>query len=141
QLQALRIDGARWPFDHNRHAIGDAVTMRKLPAVRRLALAVIVASVCVLAKAGPASAQTPFYAGAHLSAHSLSPLDQGNVGFGVRGGYEAYPPFISLEAEMNFLPWSSKGSFGETQGFFGLRFGKKIGNWGGYIRVRPGFTH
>ena len=115
--------------------------MRKSKIVFRPALVAAIAAACLLATARPAHAQTPFYVGAHLSAHGLSQPDQGNVGFGLRGGYEAYLPFISLEAELNFLPWSSGGSFGETQGFFGLKFGKKIGRWGGFFRVRPGFTH
>jgi hypothetical protein len=114
--------------------------MRKFPLCR-LALAAAIVSVCLFATAKSTHAQTPFYAGAHLSAHGLSQPDQGNVGFGLRGGYEAYLPFISLEAELNFLPWSTGGSFGETQGLFGLKFGKKIGRWGAFFRVRPGFTH
>ena len=109
--------------------------------LRKLAALAVLAAAGLLTTALPVPAQTPFYAGAHLSVHGLPQPDQGNVGFGLRGGYEAYLPFISLEAELNFLPWSSGGSFGETQGFFGLKLGKKIGRWGGFLRVRPGFTH
>ena len=63
------------------------------------------------------------------------------MGYGFRAGYEAYLPFISLESEVNFFPTTSGGDLGETQAFFGLKFGKKIGSWGGFVKVRPGFTH
>ena len=89
----------------------------------------------------PARAQTPFYFGAQLLGHRLPELNQSRLGYGFRGGYNAYLPFISLEAEVNFFPTTSSGNLGETQAFFGLKFGKKIGRWGGFLKLRPGFAH
>jgi hypothetical protein len=106
-----------------------------------LAVAAVIAAACLLTATPSARAQTPFYFGAHLSGHRLSELDQSRLGYGFLGGYEAYLPFISLESEVNFFPTTSGGNLGETQAFFGLKFGKKIGRWGGFVRVRPGFTH
>jgi len=95
----------------------------------------------LLVAAPGARAQTPFYLGAHFGGHRLAEMDQTRVGYGFRLGYEAYLPFISLESEVNFFPTTSSGNLGETQAFFGLKFGKHIGRWGGFLKARPGFTH
>lgn len=113
----------------------------KNAATLRWALAAAVGVACLAAAATPARAQTPFYFGAHISGHRLSALNDSRVGYGFLGGYEAYLPFISLEAEVNFFPTTSGGDLGETQGFFGLKFGKHVGRWGGFLKARPGFTH
>jgi hypothetical protein len=110
-------------------------------ALRRWALALPVAAACLIATARPARAQTPYYIGAHISGHRLSELNDSRVGYGFLGGYDAYLPFISLEAEVNFFPTTSGGDLGETQAFFGLKFGKHVGRWGGFLKARPGFTH
>jgi hypothetical protein len=101
----------------------------------------LVAAVCLIAAAVPARAQTPFYLGAHISGHRLAELNNSRFGYGFLGGYEAYLPFVSVETEVNFFPTTDGGDLGETQAFFGVKFGKKIGRWGGFIKVRPGFTH
>ena len=106
----------------------------------RLAL-VLAAAVCLLGATPQARAQTPFYLGAHMGGHRLAELDESRLGYGFRLGYEAYLPFISLESEVNFFPTTSGGNLGETQAFFGLKFGKHIGRWGGFLKFRPGFTH
>ena len=95
----------------------------------------------LLGAAPHARAQTPFYAGAHFGGHRLAELGQTRVGYGFRLGHEAYLPFISLETEVDFFPTTSGGNLGETQAFFGLKFGKRIGRWGGFLKARPGFTH
>jgi hypothetical protein len=115
--------------------------MKNIAMLYRFSTAAAVASVCLLLAAPPARAQTPFYFGAHLAGHRLAELDQSRIGYGFRAGYEAYLPFISLESEVNFFPTTSGGNLGETQAFFGLKFGKTIGRWGGFIKLRPGFTH
>jgi hypothetical protein len=109
--------------------------------LRRWAIAAVVLGACLAATPLPARAQTPFYFVAHLTGHRLSEMNQSRIGYGFLGGYEAYLPFISLESEVNFFPTRSTGDLGETQAFFGLKFGKKIAGWGGFVRVRPGFTH
>jgi opacity protein-like surface antigen len=103
--------------------------------------AAVVTAACLVTAALPARAQTPFYFGAHISGHRLAELNDSRFGYGFLGGYEAYLPFISLETEVNFFPNSSGGDLGETQAFFGLKFGKHIGRWGGFLKARPGFTH
>jgi hypothetical protein len=109
---------------------------------RLLRMACALALPAFLFIAAPAArAQTPFYVGAHIGGHRLSELDQSRFGYGFRLGYDAYLPFISLEAEVNYFPTTSGGNLGETQGLFGLKFGKKIGRWGGFLKARPGFTH
>ena len=115
--------------------------MTKFLMFRRWAIAAVVAGACLLTAALPARAQSPLYFGAHLTGHRLSELDQSRVGYGFLLGYDAYLPFISLESELNFFPTTSSGDLGETQAFFGLKFGKKIAGWGAFVKVRPGFTH
>ena len=95
----------------------------------------------LLGAAPHARAQTPFYLGAHFGGHRLAEMDQTRVGYGFRLGYQAYLPFISLESEVNFFPTTSGGNLGETQAFFGVKFGKHVGRWGGFLKARPGFTH
>lgn len=73
--------------------------------------------------------------------HRLAEQNQSRLGYGFRAGYHAWAPFVSFEGEVNFFPTSATGNLGETQAFFGLKFGKKIGRWGGFVKVRPGFTH
>jgi opacity protein-like surface antigen len=116
-------------------------TMKSIPLMRRLAVAAAVAAACLVTGAPPACAQTPFYVGAQLLGHRLSEQSQTRLGYGFRAGYDAYLPFISLEGEVNFFPTTSGGDLGETQAFFGLKFGKKIGRWGAFVKLRPGFTH
>jgi hypothetical protein len=117
------------------------MTLKKVQLMRRLAVAALIAAACLLTAALPARAQTPFYFGAQLTGHRLAELNQSRLGYGFRAGYEVYLPFISLESEVNFFPTTSGGDLGETQAFFGLKFGKKIAGWGAFVKVRPGFTH
>jgi hypothetical protein len=107
-----------------------------------LRFACSLAALAWLSGAAPsARAQTPFSIGAHVAGHRLSEQDQSRVGYGFRFTYEAYLPFVSLDSEVNFFPTSSGGDLGETQAFFGLKFGKRIGRWGAFLKARPGFTH
>jgi hypothetical protein len=108
---------------------------------RRIAATVAIAAACLLTSALPARAQTPFYFGGQILGHNISGLSESRFGYGFRGGYDAYLPFISLEGEVNFFPTTSGGNLGETQALFGLKFGKKIGRWGGFVKARPGFVH
>jgi hypothetical protein len=101
----------------------------------------LIAAAGLLTAAQPARAQTPFYLGAQLTGHRLAEQSQSRLGYGFRAGYDVYLPFISLESEVNFFPTTSSGDLGETQAFFGLKFGKKIAGWGGFVKLRPGFTH
>ncbi len=89
----------------------------------------------------PARAQTPFSFGVNFAAHRLPELGQTRAGYGLLLNYFAYEPFVSLEAAVNFFPTASGGNLGETQAFFGPNFGKKIGHWGGFIKLHPGLTH
>jgi opacity protein-like surface antigen len=113
----------------------------KHATLRKLAAIAVLAAACLLTSALPARAQTPYYFGAQILGHNISGLSESRVGYGFRGGYDAYLPFISLEGEVNFFPTTSGGNLGETQALFGLKFGKHIGRWGGFVKARPGFTH
>jgi hypothetical protein len=115
--------------------------MRFVRAARRLAVGSVIAGFCLSATAVPLRAQTPIYFGAQMLGHRISEQDQSRLGYGFRGGIDAYLPFISLEGEVNFFPTTSSGNLGETQAFFGLKFGKKIAGWGAFVKIRPGFTH
>jgi hypothetical protein len=113
----------------------------KLPArLPRLAL-VVFAAAWLPASPSAAQAQTPFSFGAHFAAHRMPEQGQVRAGYGFRATYAAYLPFVSGEAELNVFPTTSGGDLGETQAFFGVKFGKHIGRWGGFIKFRPGLTH
>jgi hypothetical protein len=115
--------------------------LKQVRRMRAPAMAALIAAACMALTAAPARAQTPFYFGAQMLGHRLAEQNQSRLGYGFRGGYEAYLPFISLEGEVNFFPTTSSGDLGETQAFFGLKFGKKIGRWGAFVKARPGFIH
>lgn len=129
----FRVAGALAPAAPSRRHLGTSrlgFTLSGLAAVTFL-----------LAAAPSAPAQTPFSIGAHFAAHRMPELGQTRVGYGFRFTYEAYLPFVSLDSEVNFFPTTSSGNLGETQAFLGLKFGKHIGRWGGFLKARPGLTH
>jgi hypothetical protein len=76
--------------------------------------------------------------GAQVAAHSVPELGETRFGYGFRFTEGLYP-FVSLDSEINFFPTSSNGNLGETQGFFGLKAGLKVGRWGAFAKLRPGF--
>ncbi len=76
--------------------------------------------------------------GAQVAAHSVPELGETRFGYGFRFTEGLYP-FVSLDSEINFFPTSSTGNLGETQGFFGLKAGLKVGRWGVFAKLRPGF--
>jgi hypothetical protein len=85
-------------------------------------------------------AQDLFEAGAQIAVHSLPELGETPFGYGFRFTDNAYPPFLALDSELNFFPTNSTGNLGETQGFFGLKAGVKVGRWGVFAKLRPGFA-
>ena len=118
-----------------------AATLPNFPT-RLFRFACALAVLAFLLGATPhARAQTGFSIGAHLAAHRMPELGQTRVGYGFRVTYLAYQPFVSLESEVNFFPTPSSGNLGETQAFFGLKFGKHVGRWGAFAKFRPGLTH
>jgi hypothetical protein len=80
-----------------------------------------------------------FEVGAQVAAHNVPELGETPFGYGFRFTDDAYPPFVSLDSEINFFPTSSTGNLGETQGFFGVKAGLKVGRWGVFAKLRPGF--
>jgi hypothetical protein len=73
--------------------------------------------------------------GAHLPALGENPL-----GYGFRFTYApGHQPFISFDSEINTFPTHSTGNFGQTQAFFGLKAGARVGQFGLFFKVRPGF--
>lgn len=100
-----------------------------------------VALLLILAAGGLASplrAQS-FEVGAQLAVHNLPELGETRAGYGFRFTYNGYPPFLALDTEVNFFPTSSTGNLGETQVLAGLRAGGRVGRWGIYAKLRPGF--
>ena len=88
-----------------------------------------------------AHAQDRFAVGAQVAIHKLPELGETAFGYGFRFTYGAYLPFLSFDSEINTFPTNSTGNFGETQGFFGLKAGLRVGRWGGFLKLRPGFDH
>lgn len=88
-----------------------------------------------------ARAQDRFAVGAQVAIHKLPELGETVFGYGFRFTYGAYLPFLSFDSEINTFPTNSTGNFGETQGFFGLKAGVRVGRWGGFLKARPGFDH
>jgi hypothetical protein len=88
-----------------------------------------------------AHAQDRFAIGTQVAIHKLPELGETAFGYGFRVTYGAYLPFLSFDSELNIFPTSSTGNFGETQGFFGLKAGVRVGRWGGFLKLRPGFDH
>jgi hypothetical protein len=91
--------------------------------------------------AEPVHAQDRFAVGAQVAIHKVPELGETPLGYGFRFTYGAYLPFLSFDSEINTFPTSSAGNFGETQGFFGLKAGLRVGKWGGFLKARPGFDH
>jgi len=88
-----------------------------------------------------AQAQDRFAIGTQVAIHKLPELGETVFGYGFRVTYGAYLPFLSFDSELNIFPTNSTGNFGETQGFFGLKAGVRVGRWGGFLKLRPGFDH
>ncbi|HYW70807.1 MAG TPA: hypothetical protein VE961_07225 [Pyrinomonadaceae bacterium] len=64
-----------------------------------------------------------------------------NYGFGGRFGYRL-TKYFTLEAEGNFFPHDGVLDAGKkTQGFFGVKAGKRFGNFGVFAKAKPGFVH
>ena len=63
-----------------------------------------------------------------------------NYGFGGRFGYRA-SEYLTLEAEGNFFPRDGVLDDGKkTQGFFGVKAGKRFDKLGVFAKARPGFA-
>jgi hypothetical protein len=91
--------------------------------------------------AGTARAQDKFGIGAQLAVDRLTELGETPVGYGFRFSYGAYPPFVSLEGEMNRFPTNATGNLGETQIFLGAKLGVTVHKWGVFAKLRPGFAN
>jgi hypothetical protein len=77
------------------------------------------------------------------AAFGLAINEQGNTdyGFGGRFGYRL-SKYFTLEAEGNFFPRDGVLEAGKkTQGFFGVKAGKRFDNIGVFVKARPGFVH
>ncbi len=64
-----------------------------------------------------------------------------DYGFGGRFGYRL-SKYFTLEAEGNFFPRDGVLEAGKkTQGFVGVKAGKRFDNFGLFVKARPGFVH
>ncbi len=88
-----------------------------------------------------ARAQDRFAVGAQLAFDHLPELGETPAGYGFRFTYAALVPFFSFDAELNSFPTHGSGNFGQTQAFFGLKAGTRVGRWGVFLKARPGFAH
>ena len=88
-----------------------------------------------------ARAQDRFAVGAQLAFDHLPELGETPVGYGFRFTYAALVPFISFDAELNSFPTHGSGNLGQTQAFFGLKAGARVGRWGAFLKARPGLAH
>jgi hypothetical protein len=88
-----------------------------------------------------AVAQDRFAVGAQLAFDHLPELGETPAGYGFRFTYAAWLPLISFDAELNSFPTHGSGNFGQTQAFFGLKAGTRVGRWGVFLKARPGFAH
>ena len=88
-----------------------------------------------------ARAQDRFAVGAQLGFEHLPELGETPVGYGFRFTYAAFVPFISFDAELNSFPTHATGNLGQTQAFFGLKAGTRVGRWGVFVKARPGLAH
>ena len=99
-------------------------------------------AIAVLGYATPSlRAQDRFAIGAQVAFDHLPELGETPTGYGFRFTYAAYLPLISFDAEVNSFPTHSTGNFGQTQAFFGLKAGARVGHWGVFLKARPGFAH
>lgn len=96
---------------------------------------------CLSGTAPNAHAQDRFEVGGQLAIHRLPELGETPIGYGFRFTYNAYPPFLAFDSEVDNYPTSATGNFGETQAFFGLKAGVRVGQWGVFFKARPGFAH
>ena len=62
------------------------------------------------------------------------------LGVGVRFGYN-FHEYAAFDSELAYYPKGSSGNFGETQGLFGVKAGKRFGKVpvGLFVKARPGF--
>ena len=97
-----------------------------------------VLAVWLAASGQTARAQDRFAIGAHVAVEHLPVLGATPVGYGFRFTYGAYLPFLSFDSEINLFPTRSTGNLGQTQAFFGLKAGARIGSWGVFLKARPG---
>jgi hypothetical protein len=107
---------------------------------------VVIVSVLLLASPTPGAAQAGdnrFQIGGQFVAVSSGEFDGTDVGFGVRGSWNAVS-LLAVEAEMSFYPddWPDPVPFStrRIEGFFGATVGPVIGRVRPFGKVRPGFV-
>ena len=96
---------------------------------------------------GLARAQSPtgghkFEAGAVLTAlDMLDATGSKPLGVGVRFAYN-FHEYAAFDSELVHYPEGPSGSYGETQGLFGVKAGKRFGAApvGLFVKARPGFV-
>ena len=106
--------------------------------------AAIFALACAVWLGAPAAtvhAQDRFAVGAQVGFQSLPELGETAGSYGFRFTYGVYPPFIALDTEINMFPTHTTGNLGQTQFFLGPKIGARVGRFGVFFKVRPGFDH
>ncbi|HEX8335429.1 MAG TPA: outer membrane beta-barrel protein, partial [Pyrinomonadaceae bacterium] len=83
-----------------------------------------------------------FEAGAVLTALDMRDATRSKPGgVGVRFGYN-FHEYAAFDSELDYYPQNSQNNFGETQGLFGVKAGKRFGKVpvGLFVKARPGFV-
>lgn len=97
--------------------------------------------------------------GAHLTIADFNEVFEAPGGVGGRFGFN-FTKHVSFDAEINYFPRKNRcrsisgglinssacfgtdaGSFGETQGLFGVKAGHRFEKAGIFAKLRPGFVH
>jgi len=97
----------------------------------------------VLSTAGAAQTERPLEIGAQFSVLDVKPLEEGAGSVGTRASYDLSFKKITVapEIEFNYFPQNPSGNFGETQLLAGVRTGVKLGQFGFFLKTRPGLVH
>ncbi|HEX8293649.1 MAG TPA: outer membrane beta-barrel protein [Pyrinomonadaceae bacterium] len=95
-----------------------------------------------VARAQSRTGEHKFEAGAVLTALDMRDATGSKPGgVGVRFGYNLHE-YAAFDSELVYYPQNSQNNFGETQGHFGVKAGKRFGKVpvGLFVKARPGFV-
>lgn len=110
---------------------------------RRVFLGAIAASAMMLLNIQAIRAQgdaPKIEAGVQFIGLRLKDFQEGPVGIGGRFIYNLTDN-LAIDVEVSHFPENPSGNFGETQGLFGVRAGKRMDKIGAFVKARPGFIN
>jgi len=97
----------------------------------------------VISTAGAAQTERPLEIGTQFTVLHVEPLREGAGSVGARASYDLPLKKLTMapEIEFNYFPQNPSGNFGETQLLAGVRTGIKVGQFGFFLKTRPGLVH